>query len=179
MHRSNEMLNSRGIDMENRADEQHEKEWREVHKRIKRALEPFGDDDAGGDYWVVDLVPISKIHMVELHRLHMLRPAIIKALHGLLLDFPDWQIEICAICMEEEIMIDVETGLILSKDGIIDALEKKYLPEKYRFVYENSRRPPPGFNYRIRAQNGSAFVTRLTPLSLPLSTGVVRSCSIR
>ena len=39
--------------------------------------------------------------------------------------------------------VDVETGLILSKDGIMDALEREYLPEKYRFVYENSRRPPP------------------------------------
>jgi hypothetical protein len=83
--------------------------------------------------------------MVELHRLHMLRPAIINALHSVLFDFPEWRIEICAICMEEQVMIDVETGLILSKDGIMDALEREYLPEKYRFVYENSRRPPPGF----------------------------------
>jgi hypothetical protein len=103
------------------------------------------DDDAGGDYWVVDLLPYDKVQMIELHRLHMLRPAIIRALHGLLHDFPDWQIEICAICTEERTIIDVETGLILSKEEIIDALDKESLPEKYRFVYENSRRPPPGF----------------------------------
>jgi hypothetical protein len=127
-------------------EQQRKKEWKEIYQRTKRALQPFGeDDDAGGDYWVVDLFPNDKVQMVEFHRLHMLRPAIIKALHGLLRDFPDWQIEICAICTEERTIIDVESGLILSRDGIVDALDKESLPERYRFVYENSRRPPPGF----------------------------------
>jgi hypothetical protein len=130
-------------------EQQREKEWREIHLRTKRALQPFGmDDDAGGDYWVVDLLPCDKVQMIEFHRLHMLRPAIIKVLHHILLDFPDWQIEICAICTEERVVIDVESGLILSKDEIIDALDKDTLPDKYRFVYENSRRPPPGFKLR-------------------------------
>jgi len=132
--------------MNTRSDEQREKKWKELYTRTKHALQPFGkDDEAGGDYFVLDLVPNDNVQMVELHRLHMLRPAIIKSLQRLLLDFPDWQIEICAICPEERTIIDVEFGLILSSKGIIDALDRESLPEKYRFVYENSRRPPPGF----------------------------------
>ena len=46
-----------------------------------------------GSSWVVDFVPIDKVQMVELHRLHMLRPAIINALHSVLFDFSEWRIE--------------------------------------------------------------------------------------
>jgi hypothetical protein len=132
--------------MDKLTDEQRKKEWQELYQRTKRVLEPFGtDDEAGGDYFVIDLVPNEKVQMVELHRLHMLRPAIIKSLHNLLTDFPDWQIEVFVVSPEENTIIDPESGLILRRDGIIDALNREELPEKYRFVYEGSRRPPKDF----------------------------------
>lgn len=120
--------------MHRRTDEQRKKEWKEIYQRTKRALQPFGEDDeAGGDYFVIDLLPNDKVQMVELHRLHMLRPEIIKSLQGVLADFPDWQIEICAICPEEKTIIDVESGLILYHNKILDALDRESLPPKYRF----------------------------------------------
>ena len=71
-------------------------------ERTKGALQRFGrDDEAGGDYFVINLVPNDKVQMVELHRLHMLRPEIIKSLHRLLVEFPDWQIEVYVLSPEE------------------------------------------------------------------------------
>ena len=83
--------------------------------------------------------------MVELHRLRMLRPQIIKPLRDLLLDFPNWQIEVFVISPEEDTTIDIESGLVLRRDGIIDALNREELPENYRFVYESSRPAPKDF----------------------------------
>ena len=129
--------------MQTRVDE---KEWKQLHERTKHVLQPFGEDDeAGGDYFVIDFVPNEKVQMVELHRLHMLRPEIIKSLHSLLTDFPEWQIEVFVISPEEKVILDPESGLILRSDGIIDALDRDSLPHKYRFAYESSRRPPKGF----------------------------------
>jgi hypothetical protein len=128
------------------ADEQRKKEWQELYRLTKRALAPFGkDDEAGGDYFVIDLFPNEKVQMIELHRLHMLRPEIITSLHRLLVDFPDWQIEVFVMSPEENTVIDPESGLILRRDGIIDALDREELPKQYRFVYEGSRRPPKDF----------------------------------
>lgn len=130
------------------ADKQRTKVWKELHERTKRALEPYGvDDDAGGDYFVIDLIPNDNVQMVELHRLHMLRPHIIKSLQRLLVDFPDWEIEVFVLSPEEKVIIDPDSGLLLRSDGIIDALDRSLLPEKYRdFVYEGSRPPPKDFS---------------------------------
>lgn len=129
-----------------RTNEQHKKEWKELYERTKGALKRFGkDDEAGGDYFVLNLVPNDKVQMVELHRLHMLRPEIIKLLHGLLAAFPDWQFEIYVLSPEENVVLDPESGLILRRDGIIDALDRTVLPKQYRFAYEGSRPAPKDF----------------------------------
>ena len=126
---------------------QREKQWKELYERTKRALEPYGaDDEAGGDYFVIDLVPNDNVQMVEMHRLHMLRPHIIKSLQRLLVDFPDWEMEVFVISPEEKVILDPDSGLVLRVNGIIDALDRSSLPEKYRdFVYEGSRPPPKDF----------------------------------
>jgi hypothetical protein len=126
---------------------QREKQWKELYERTKRALEPYGaDDEAGGDYFVIDLVPNDNVQMVEMHRLHMLRPHIIKSLQRLLVDFPDWEMEVFVISPEEKVILDPDSGLVLQADGIIDALDRSSLPEKYRhFEYEGSRPAPKDF----------------------------------
>ena len=133
--------------MHERTATQHEKRWRELYERTKRVLETYGaDDEAGGDYFVIDLVPNENVQMVEMHRLHMLRPQIIKTLHQVLADFPDWEMEVFVISPEEKVILDPDSGLILRADGIIDALDRSSLPEKYRdFVYEGSRPAPADF----------------------------------
>jgi hypothetical protein len=129
-----------------RTNEQHKKEWKELYGLTKGVLRRFGrDDEAGGDYFVINFVPNEKVQMVELHRLHMLQPEIIKALHHLLAEFPDWQIEVYVLSPEENVVLDSESGLILRRDGIIDALDRSVLPKQYRFVYEDSRPAPKDF----------------------------------
>jgi hypothetical protein len=129
-----------------RTNEQHKKEWKELYNRTKGVLKQFGrDDEAGGDYFVINFVPNEKVQMVELHRLHMLRPEIIKSLHRLLAEFPDWQIEVYVLSPEENVVLDSESGLILRRGGIIDALDRSVLPKQYRFVYEDSSPAPKDF----------------------------------
>jgi hypothetical protein len=65
------------------------KEWDELYRRMKLALQKYGEDDIdGGDYYLVDEMFASYVHQVECHKLHMLRPEIIKALQRLLADYP-------------------------------------------------------------------------------------------
>jgi hypothetical protein len=133
--------------MRSQANEHRSKQWKEIYLRTKHALQPFGkDDEAGGDYFVIDLLPNDRVQMVELHRLHMLRPEVMMSLQAVLADFPGWKVEICAICPEEMTIIDVGSCLVLHHDKIFDALDRALLPPKYRFAYEGSRRPPGGFN---------------------------------
>jgi hypothetical protein len=76
----------------------------------------------------------------------MLRPHIIKSLQMLLVDFPDWEIEVFVLSPEEKVVIDPDSGLLLRSDGIVDSLDRSSLPEKYRdFVYEESRPPSKDF----------------------------------
>ena len=93
---------------------------------------------------MINLVPNDKVQMVELHRLHMLRPDD-QVAHRLLAEFPDWQIEVYVLSPEENVVLDPRSGLILRRDGIIDALDRSVLPKQYHFVYEGSRPAPKDF----------------------------------
>jgi hypothetical protein len=130
-------------------DQRFKREWKGLHDRIRRVLQRFGEDNcAGGDYFVVDRIPITKehVHMVQIHRLHMLRPEVMKTLQSVLVDYPEWKIEVFVLSPEEYTIISPEAGLLLCNDGIIDALDRSMLPKRYQdFVYEGSRLPPKGF----------------------------------
>jgi hypothetical protein len=122
----------------------HDREWRELYARIKSALEIFGEDaEAGaGDYFLIDDIINPNTHLLEINRLHMLRPEVIEPLQRVLFGFPDWQIDIFVISAEDKTIISPESGLILRSDGIIDALDRTLLPPKYRGLqYPGSRRP--------------------------------------
>ena len=129
--------------------EQFTKEWKALHARIKSVLVKFGENNsAGGDYCVIDRIPRKneRVQMVEIHRLHMLRPQIIKTLQRALVDYPEWRIEVFVLSPEEYTIISPEEGLLLLSDEIIDALDRSMLPKKYQdLVYEGSRPPPKGF----------------------------------
>jgi hypothetical protein len=130
-------------DMREHSEERLEGEWNALYGRIKSILQPYGHDDIdGGDYYVIDEIFESYVHQVEMHKLHMLRPEIIKALQGVLIGHPDWEIEISVSVPEEEIIIDPGEGLTLHDDEIIDALDRALLPKEYQdLVYEGSRPP--------------------------------------
>jgi hypothetical protein len=129
--------------MREHTEERLEKEWNELYGRIKAVLQPYGEDNIdGGDYYVVDEILESYVHRVEMHQLHMLRPEIIKAVQTVLVGYPDWEIEISVSIPEEDVVIDPGEGLTLHDDEVIDALDRKLLPEEYQdLVYEGSRPP--------------------------------------
>ena len=123
----------------------HMKEWRELYDRIKSVLRQFGvDHEAGaGDYSVVDDVIDPNTHLVEVNKLHMLRPEVMKSLQRVLVGFPDWQIKVFVLAPNEKTIISPDDGLLLRSDGIVDTLDRTLLPAKYHGLqYEGSRRPP-------------------------------------
>jgi len=129
--------------MREHSEERLEGEWNELYGRIKGVLQPYGQDDIdSGDYYVVDEIFESYVHQVEMHKLHMLRPEIIKALQGALVGHPDWEIEVSVSIPEEDIVIEPGEGLTLHENEIIDALDRALLPKEYQdLVYEGSRPP--------------------------------------
>jgi hypothetical protein len=119
--------------MTQRSDARHKKEWHEVYKLIKAALQSFGkDEEAGaGDYFIIDDIIDPHTHLVEIHKLHMLRPEVMEPLQRVLIGFPDWQIHIFVVTPDGKTIISPENGLTLRSDGIIDTLDRTLLPPEY------------------------------------------------
>jgi hypothetical protein len=127
--------------MPEHTEERLNKEWKELYERMKAVLQQYGKDSKrGGDYYLVGESFENYVHQVEMHQLHMLRPEIIKALQGVLVGYPDWEIEISLSIPKPKVSIDPGDGQTLRDDGIIDGLDRKLLPKEYRdLVYEGSR----------------------------------------
>ena len=131
--------------MAQKDEAKHKKEWRELYERIKDALQIFGEDEEAGvgDYFLIDDIIEPNTHLLQIQKLHMLRPEIMSSAQRVLREFPDWQIKVFVIAPEEKTIIDPENGLLLRSDGIVDTLDRTMLPSKYRGLqYEGSRRPP-------------------------------------
>jgi hypothetical protein len=119
------------------------KEWDALYERMKRVLQQYGKDDIDdGDYFLVDENFGRYTQQVEMHQLHMLRPEVIQSLQALLVDYPDWEIEISVSVPEEDINIDPGEGLTLLDDGIVDALDRTLLPKEYQDLRYEGARPP-------------------------------------
>jgi hypothetical protein len=131
------------MNLRQHTEERLNREWSELYDRMKSLLLQYGEDDIDdGDYYLVDENFGRYTHQVEFHRLHMLRPEIIKALQSLLAGYPDWEIEVSVRIPEENIRIEPGEALTLHDDEIIDALDRGLLPEKYRDLkYQGSQRP--------------------------------------
>lgn len=69
--------------------------WRLLSDRIRTVLSPFGmEEDQFGeaDYLLVEDNLGHCWHMIEIHRLNMLEPRIVKSLQSLLREAPNWEI---------------------------------------------------------------------------------------
>ena len=99
-------------------------DWRELYQRIKEALQIFGEDEEAGvgDYFLIDDIIEPHTHLLQVQKLHMLRPEIMASAQRALRGFPDWQIKVFVIAQEEKTIIDSDNGLILRSDGIVDIL---------------------------------------------------------
>jgi hypothetical protein len=120
----------------------------ELYKRIKLVLQQYGTDDIrGGDYFLLDEKSELYLQEVEIHQLHMLRPEIIQSLQRLLLDYPDWKIDVSIYTLDGKIGIGPPPALTICSTEIIDALDRRLLPREYQdFVYAGSR-PPETFAF--------------------------------
>jgi hypothetical protein len=111
-------------------------EWLRLYRRIKRLLKQHGKSDYEGGLEIADFLLVQDnwggpLHQVEIHSLHLLQPAIVKSIQGLLVEFPEWEIVV---------RVDVPgredawpgMGLTIYADSICDALKREYCPRSIR-----------------------------------------------
>jgi hypothetical protein len=129
--------------MREHVEARHEKEWNELYQRLKLMLQRYGESDRQRrhNYYIVDENYGRYEHQIVMHKLHMLRPEIIKSLQAMLVGNPDWEISIAAAPPEKG---DVwpEMELTLRDNEIIDGLKREYFPEEYRDLAYEGARPP-------------------------------------
>jgi len=127
-------------------DDEQDLAWETLYDGIVGVLKEFGIDDpfGNGDYLIVDDNYGHRRNIVEIHKLHMLRPEIANALRALLDNYPDWEIVIAVDIPGTETTWP-RMGLTIRKHEIIDGLQREFLPEDVRkFNYPDSR---PGTGY--------------------------------
>ena len=131
------------VEMASDHDAVQDREWQVLHDRITQMLDRYGKKDAvrNGDYWLLDENWGWERQQLEFQNLNLLQPNIIKALQALLVDYPTWDLTVRVdVPGTEETWPSM--GLVISRDEIIDDLQREYLPKLYRnFVYEGSRPP--------------------------------------
>jgi hypothetical protein len=118
-------------------DEKQDREWEALHARLQRCLSAWGTEDpfGHGDYLIVDDNYGYRRHTVEVHQLHMLRPEIVKQVHGILREFPGWEVVISVDVPGTEHTWP-RMGLTLDPSKIVDNLRREYLPKEaqnYRY----------------------------------------------
>jgi len=118
----------------------------ELFKRVSRALRQFGRN--WRDYYLLKERAWAYRHLILTDNALLLQPAAIKALQGLLIDFPDWEIIICVANRESD-SDDVrkygyewpESQVIIRDDAIIDSLDRDRLPREFRDLMIEDSRP--------------------------------------
>ena len=117
----------------------------QLFKLMARTLRQFGRNR--NDYFIAKERSWAYRHLVFTDNALLLRAPAIKALQGLLLDFPDWEIVIC-VTNRESVSEDVrlygfewpDSQVIIRDDAIIDSLNRDHLPQEFReLVIEGSR----------------------------------------
>ena len=118
-------------------------EWLRLYRRIKTLLKQHGKADYEGGLEIADFLLVQDnwggpLHQVEVHSLHMLQPAIVTSLQGLLGDFPEWEIVVRVDVPGKE-QAWPGMGLTIYADSICDALKREYLPAEYQGIaYEGA-----------------------------------------
>ena len=112
-----------------------ESDWGALYERISEVLRQFGAEDHFGnaDYLLVGDNYGWRRHTIEIHKLHMLRPAIVKALQPLLRELSAWEIVIAVDIPGTENKWP-PMGLIIRSNTIVDELQREYLPSEFKDV---------------------------------------------
>lgn len=110
---------------------QQELEWGRLYDRIAEYLRPLGTQSpiGEGDYWLLDENWGQYLHRIEIQNLNLLAPTVIKGLQSLLTDYPDWDIAM-AVDVPGTEMRWPGMGLVISRDRIVDELQREFLPKQ-------------------------------------------------
>jgi len=121
--------------------------WTMLYDRISAVLSRFGTEDhfGGADYLLVDDNYGHRRHIVEIHKLRMLDPALVKMLRMLLAELPDWEIVI-AVDVPGTENTWPRMGLIIRKHEVVDGLQRRYLPPEFQKVAFEGSRTGTGFD---------------------------------
>jgi hypothetical protein len=139
--------NSETKDMDADYDAKQVRAWGILLGQIRTALRAFGNENYVGkaDYLVVDDNYGFHRHTIEIHKLHMLEPRIIKSLQQLLRGFPDWEI-IVAVDIPGKETVWPPMGVTIRENEIIDGLQRRYLPKEFEAIKYEGSRPGTGYN---------------------------------
>ena len=127
------------MNVDNRAEQ--ERTWGILYAKILEVLHEFGTENqfGKGDYLVVTDNYGWPRHTVEIHKLHMLQPAIVNRLRDLLSEFAGWEI-VVAVDIPGTENLWPRMGLTIRAHEIIDDLQRQYLPaDTQNTQYEGSR----------------------------------------
>ena len=113
--------------MTEKLDPEQEKEWNLLYDRITELLQP---SEEGEDYTMMDNFG-AYAHRIEGESPKLVMPDMVKSLHKLLIEYPNWEIVI---------VLDCAGGVIIRDDEIIDGLRRQDLAEEFQTIeYEGSR----------------------------------------
>jgi len=127
------------MNVDNRTEQ--ERAWDILHEKILKELHEFGTENqfGEGDYLVVTDNYGWPRHTIEIHKLHMLQPAVVNRLRALLSEVAGWEI-VVAVDIPGTENIWPRMGLTIRAHEIVDDLQRQYLPAETRHIqYEGSR----------------------------------------
>ena len=133
--------------MTDTTDAEQQEVWHTLYDKIQSVLRPFGTENHFGDadYLLVDDNYGHRRHTIELHKLRMLDPTLIKMLRALLHGLVEWEIVIAVDVPGTENSWP-PMGLIIRKDEIIDGLQRGFLPPEFQSLAFEGSRPGTGFD---------------------------------
>jgi hypothetical protein len=134
-------------------DPEQEKEWSLLCDRITELLRP---SEEGKDYALMDNFGAYR-HRIEGECPKLVMPDVVKSLHRLLIEYPNWEIVI---------VLDGAGGVIIRDDEIIDGLQRQELAGEYQAIeYEKSR--PLGSQFGDIMYSGLSFSSNMgSPMNI-------------
>lgn len=127
-------------------DRQQDLEWESLYKLVVKTLAPWGVDNpfGKGDYLIVDDNYGWRRQKIEVHALKMLKAEIVLELQALLKEYPNWAIVMAVDIPGKEHWPLM--GFTIRAHEIVDGLQRKYLPEEFRFLKIPGSRPGTGYD---------------------------------
>ncbi|SRR6476620_8499766 len=130
----------------NQSDDRQWAEWKALFGKVKEVLTSWGTEDAFGraDFLIVDDNYGMNRHIVEIHKLRMLKLPVIQQLRSSLRDFPDWEIVMALDIPGKEHW--PRMGVTIRKHEIIDGLRRDVLPPEFKDFTIPGSRPGTGYD---------------------------------